>query len=219
MVGIIVSGGANNQVLKSVEIIREDGTICTLPDMQVNRGSHTQSGWVICGGTDDAAQNTCTTFEDGTWVESHNLTKGRKDHISWETSTGDIILIGGTSATTLQSTELLSHTSSVSSESFSLADKTRYAISTLFHFSDNCIYIMFRKACGIVMPETDHIVITGGQLNNGATNQVQIYNTNGVVSSLELPPLNTERFQHACAYYYDSLGQIVSYTGCLLPLK
>ena len=62
MVGIIVSGGANNQVLKSVEIIREDGTICTLPDMQVNRGSHTQAGWVICGGADDAAQNTCTTL-------------------------------------------------------------------------------------------------------------------------------------------------------------
>ena len=221
--GIIVYGGAAESARKLVEIFREDGTICTLPNLPAARSSHTQSGWVICGGADgngpNAALKTCTTFEDGAWVESHNLTKGRKDHISWETSTVDIILIGGTSAPTLQSTELLSHTSSVSSESFSLADKTRYAISTLFHFSDNCIYIMFRKACGIVMPETDHIVITGGQLNNGATNQVQIYNTNGVVSSPELPPLNTERFQHACAYYYDSLGQIVSYTGCLLPLK
>ena len=137
--GIIVSGGAAESARKLVEIFREDGTICPLPDLPADRSSHSQSGWVICGGSTGSGPNdalkTCTTFVDGAWVESHNLTKGRKDHISWKTSTGDIILIGGTSAPTLQSTELLSHTSSNSNESFSSADKTRYAISTLFHFS------------------------------------------------------------------------------------
>ena len=140
MVGIIVSGGANNQVLKSVEIIREDGTICTLPDMQVNRGSHTQSGWVICGGADDAAQKTCTTFEDGAWVESHDLSKGRKDHLSWRTSTGDIILLGGSSARTLKSTELLSHTSSANTQPFPLKYNTRYQHKNNYT-AENYIYI------------------------------------------------------------------------------
>ena len=139
-VGIIVSGGAAPIAKKHVEIFREDGTICTLPDMPADRSSHTQSEWVICGGSTggdgpNAALKTCTTLEDGAWVEYYILSKGRKDHISWGTSTGDIILIGGTSAPTWQSTDLLSHTSSVSSEPFSLAYNTRYAISTLFHLS------------------------------------------------------------------------------------
>ena len=64
-----------------------------------------------------------------------------------------------------------------------------------------------------MVPETGNIVITGGQTTGSrATNRVQryIYNTEGNVSSTELYPLNEERFQHACGYYYDDLGQIVS---------
>ena len=212
MVGIIVSGGANNQVLKSVEIIREDGTICTLPDMQVNRGSHTQSGWVICGGADDAAQNTCTTFEDGAWVESHDLSKGRKDHLSWRTSTGDIILLGGSSAQTWQSTELLSDTASANTQPFPLKYNTRYQHKNNYTDADNYISKMCRKACGIAVPETDHIVITGGQMGNSnkGTNWVHVYNTFGEVSPTTFPNLKQSRFQHACGFYYDNLGQIVS---------
>ena len=76
---------------------------------------------------------------------------------------------------------------------------------------------MCRKACGIAVPETDHIVITGGQIGNansnsknGGTNRVQVYNTFGEVSATTFPNLKQSRFQHACGFYYDNLGQIVS---------
>ena len=64
-----------------------------------------------------------------------------------------------------------------------------------------------------MVPETGNIVITGGQMGNSntATKRVMLYNSaEGDVSSLELPLLNVGRFQHACGYYYDNLGQIVS---------
>ena len=71
---------------------------------------------------------------------------------------------------------------------------------------------MCRKACGIAVPETDHIVITGGQMGNSnkGTNRVQVYNTLGEVSATTFPNLKQSRFQHACGFYYDNLGQIVS---------
>ena len=71
---------------------------------------------------------------------------------------------------------------------------------------------MCRKACGIAVPETDHIVITGGQMGNSnkGTNRVQVYNTFGEVSATTFPNLKQSRFQHACGFYYDNLGQIVS---------
>ena len=128
-----MSGGAAATAKKHVEIFREDLTICTLPDLPADRSSHSQSGWVICGGATgingpNAALTTCTTLEDGAWVESHTLSLGRKDHLSWRTSTGDIILLGGSSSQTMKSTELLSGTSSANanSEPFSLEYNTRY---------------------------------------------------------------------------------------------
>ena len=194
--GIIVSGGAAESARKLVEIFREDGTICTLPDLPADRSSHSQSGWIICGGADgNAALQTCTTLEDGAWVESHNLSVGRKDHLSWRTSAGDIILIGGSSAQTIKSTELLSGTSSANGVPFSLEYNTR-------------------KACVITLPETHHIVITGGQMlkSNRGIDRVQIYGINGKVSTSQLPQLKEGRFQHACAYYFDNLGQVVSFS-------
>ena len=59
-------------------------------------------------------------------MKSHSLTVGRWDHISWMTSTGDIILLGGSSAQTWQSTELLSDTASADTQPFSLAYDTQY---------------------------------------------------------------------------------------------
>ena len=81
---------------------------------------------------------------------------------------------------------------------------------------------MCRKACGIPLPDTDHIVITGGQQTpnkRAAVNRVQIYNISGKVSSPELPSLKQGRFQHACAYYYDDLGQLVSIIQDMVPVS
>ena len=120
-IGIIVSGG-NDAAQKSVEILREDGTSCTLPNLTENRKSHSQSGWVICGGYENPGRQTCTTFKDGAWVNSHNLTVGRWDHLSCKTPEGDILLMGGGSTTdTRKTTELVSARSSTTVSKFSFS--------------------------------------------------------------------------------------------------
>ena len=124
-----MSGGASGSAPRSVEIIREDGTICRLPDLPVDRSSHSQSGWVICGGANDAS-TTCTTLTvDAAWIISHHLTVKRQDHIMWKTGGGDIVLIGGTDAAAKSSTEKLSTTYTTSISSFALAFERRYGVT------------------------------------------------------------------------------------------
>ena len=119
----MLSGGGSS--LKSVEIIREDGSSCTLPDLPVGRNTHSQSGWVICGGANDGS-TTCTTLTvDAAWIISHHLTAKRQDHIMWRTGGGDIVVIGGTDAAARKSTEMLSSTNTTSMSSFALEYETR----------------------------------------------------------------------------------------------
>ena len=40
-------------------------------------------------------ETTCLQFVDNKWVTSHYLLTNRWGHTSWETQSGDILLIGG----------------------------------------------------------------------------------------------------------------------------
>ena len=126
--GIIVSGGKNDddgewKTLASVEVIREDGTTCSLPDLPEPREEHSQSGLLSCGGYHDNVRTTCTEFASGEWTPSHNLTEDRKTHTSWNAPDG-IILLGGWSSP--NTSELLSSYTSSTTLSFDLTYKTRY---------------------------------------------------------------------------------------------
>ena len=113
--GILVSGGAAYSKT-SVELIREDGTTCTLPSMSVPRSDHSQSGLVACGGF---GQLTCSTFKDGAWVESHTLGMERGYHTSWNSPDG-VLLLGGWIDSAVTTTELLSSSSSTTTPGFTL---------------------------------------------------------------------------------------------------
>ena len=56
---------------------------------------HTQNGLTICGGKEDMLG--CSTLTPEGWSKTHNLTKERKQHTSWEMEEG-ILLIGGGSS-------------------------------------------------------------------------------------------------------------------------
>ena len=63
------------------------------------------------------------------------------------------------------------------------------------YYSDcNCVY--FSYACAIEDPDTETVVITGGQ---DTSTTVSVYGRQGWVE--DLPSLNTERFTHACTSY------------------
>ena len=87
----------------SVNLLSEDGYyLCSLPRFAGIRRYHTQTGLVACGGgaTPDfdpplAHQaQTCDTFTNGQWKETHTLLYKRWKHTAWDSPLG-VILMGG----------------------------------------------------------------------------------------------------------------------------
>merc|ERR1712079_291290 len=95
---ILITGGFSGGLgpLSSVEVLSEDGfPLCTLPPLPVPRVGHTQDGSLTCGGIGGASTSTtCISFsEQGEWATSHNLLETRKEHSSWMSPAG-VMLMG-----------------------------------------------------------------------------------------------------------------------------
>ena len=58
---------------------------------------------MACGGL--YTNDTCLQLVDGEWITSHHLNLERWSHTSWTTSSGDVLLVGGSGE--YQSTELV----------------------------------------------------------------------------------------------------------------
>ena len=92
---ILKTGGSNDKL--RAEIYNPWlGGWCKLPDLPIARDpreeSHTQDGFLTCGGTVCHKWNP----ETGTWDVSHNLTSGRNNKLSWTPISGNgTYLIGG----------------------------------------------------------------------------------------------------------------------------
>ena len=110
-----MTGSWDGQGMRSVEVIREDGTICSLPDLPATRRQHVQLGLVACGGVDDPSS--CVTFSNGAWTTSYTLSDQRKNSVGWTTDEG-LLLMGGDKSK--RSTELLSPISSTTTPKFDL---------------------------------------------------------------------------------------------------
>ena len=105
----------------TVELIREDGTTCTLPPLPDVRYDHTQVGLEACGGYASYTGTTCVTFSNGTWTTSHTLSTLRQFHVTWASYPGGVLLLGGyDKPAAIRSTELLSPTSSTTTPQFGL---------------------------------------------------------------------------------------------------
>ena len=115
-----LDGGAGTT---SVEVILSNGNLCTLPPLPEARQKHSQSGLTACGGNGfPPAVDTCTTFSNGVWATSHNLDPRRRYHVSWNSPSG-LMLLGG--ASSMQTTSLLSSTTSSVSDQFELLYNTK----------------------------------------------------------------------------------------------
>ena len=121
--GIIVTGGVDGGDYTSVELIRGDGTTCTLPSLPQRRYDHTQVGLEACGGGN--TETSCVTFSDGSWTSSHTLAVDRWYPVSWASYPGGVLLLGGwNNNAAKRSTELLSSTSSTTTPQFGLTYDT-----------------------------------------------------------------------------------------------
>ena len=84
-----------------MQLLRKDGTTCTLPSLPSGRAEHSQSGLMACAGNAGSGRalgrannrqapsdDTCVTFADGQWVTSHILGGSRRGHVSWNNYPG-----------------------------------------------------------------------------------------------------------------------------------
>ena len=86
-----------------MELIRADGTTCTLPSLPAARRAHIQAGLVACGGdVDSSTGTTCDTFANGTWTPFYTLAARRYHMLSWASYLGEyasypigVLLMGG----------------------------------------------------------------------------------------------------------------------------
>ena len=139
--GILVTGGHNSvdnpyfisegsvaRVRTLVEIIKADGSTCTMPELELpGRYSHTQTLFTACGGVDITSLlgglTSCSTFTAGEWLPSHTLSSvGRMEHVAWQSPNGTLLLggrislgVGGEA-----SAELLSTTTDTTSATFTV---------------------------------------------------------------------------------------------------
>ena len=118
---IIVTGGEASEV--SVEVIREDGTLCSMADWPP-RVRHSMSGFTVCGGSTKTYGDTissCSTLTAGEWETTHNMNVLRSDHLSWNSPNGTLLLGGCWNCDpSYQTTEFLSTISSSSAPAFTL---------------------------------------------------------------------------------------------------
>ncbi len=71
------------------------------------------------------------------------------------------------------------------------------AVTLLVLGLQHCLLHYYSMACAIPDPDTDTVVVTGGQWQVVST--VSVYNVQGWLE--ELPSLNTRRRRHACTSY------------------
>ena len=116
-----MTGGSGTY--KSAEVLFTNGSsICELPQMSQSKYGHTQSGLTACGGYVSGTERSCIKFEDGSWTTlTDNLVEERRDHSSWVSPDGDILLIGGYYSDT--TTEIV-YQNGTSIRSFDLKYKT-----------------------------------------------------------------------------------------------
>ena len=74
------------------------------------------------------------------------------------------------------------------------------------------------ESCGIAVPDTGLLVITGGRAS-GYSGIVDVKEYSAQGSGLPLPDLNQPRYDHGCAYYYDNSHQVVSHQAIMEALK
>ena len=140
----MTGGEPSSLVGREVEVLRPDGSPwCRLPPLPGPRFAHTQTGLVTCGSGEyhhQEAQTSCISFTGGTWAPSHHLVqprcraqplqstapvhRHRWHHTSWASPAG-VVLLGGYASE--DTTELLSPSTSASSDYFPLEHLTEYS--------------------------------------------------------------------------------------------
>ena len=128
--GFIISGGDSSS--KKVEVFNpSSGNSCPVQDLQEDRWDHSSCSGLVCGsgGSSSSSRRSCEKIT-GTEVSplpSLTLRQRRSRHLCWSLpgSADKIMLLGGTFEAT---TEIVSGSSSISNEGFTLPYRTELVV-------------------------------------------------------------------------------------------
>ena len=187
---LITGGGSRTRDSQySVEIFlpKSPSQKCILPNLPIPNYGHTLDGDMICGGYGTTNNMNCRQWNSTAGIFSkkpaHNFKPGRMNHMSWSPVSEKVIfLIGaGYSKTgSYNSSHIIKPGVFEGYRGFEL----KYSLYA---------------ACSIPDPETDTLIITGGNNNSPYDRVTSLYNEDGWIEDFGL--LNQRRRFHGCASY------------------
>ena len=186
-----------NATLHSAEIFSPNSPPCILPDLPARYYTHTQDGGMICGGY--YTQYNCRQWspKEGIFPDEpvHRFKPGRFVHVSWTpVSEKETFLIGG-------GTNIESRNSSTLVKPGTIEGSNGFPLK----------YPLY-GACSIPDPETDTVIITGGNLYSSPTPRYKLtslYNEEGWVENFG--NLTYERKYHGCTSYVADQKRVQNY--------
>ena len=198
----MTGGGQGFPNYSSVEVLYSGGAPwCRLPSLPDQRLQHSQAGLVTCGGYSSATS--CLTFSGAAgWAASHSLLEARRQHCSWA-SPGGVLLLGGLN--TGLSSELLQDGGGGSTEAFPLKYETKLVISISQNLPSSNDCPLLSSACSIEL--SDRVVVTGYG-GSYSYDQATVYTEAGWLE--DLPRLLTGRYYHACGHFVNEDHQLVA---------
>ena len=202
---VLITGGESSQdnkaTRRSVEIFLPNSPSqpCILPDLPDQYFGHTQDGGMICGGHTTLTENVCRQWNptEGIFPDKpvHIFKPARYFHVSWTpVSENETFLMGGGSTK-----ERARNTSTI----------IQPGIYSGPYFNFTLKYPL-NAACSIPDPETDTVIITGGNYDTIPRNRItSLYNEDGWV--LNLGNLKYPRRFHGCTSYVANKKRVQNY--------
>ena len=206
---LITGGKSGNATEHSVEIFLPDSPSnpCILRDLPEGYYGHTQDGGMICGG--QRTPYTCRRWNpnEGIFPEKpdHRFKPDRFCHVSWTPVSENVtFLMGG---------------GSKKDRAENTSTPIRPGIYSGPYFDFDLKYKLY-AACSIPDPETDTVIITGGNYDHDPKNKItSLYNEDGHVEDFGY--LNHPRMFHGCTSYMTDKKRVQHYycftiSNCLM---
>ena len=186
---VLITGGRSekdvNATMHSAEIFlpNSPNKPCILPELPAPYLRHTQDRGMLCGGLHTRYSCHQWNSKEAKFPEKpvHEFKPGRHRLVSWTPVAGqETFLIGGGSQGPRETSTIVKQGVFIGYGGFDLK------------------YPLF-GACSITDPETDTVVITGGNLNSPNFKITSLYNQDGFVE--DFGKLTYQRYQHGCTSY------------------
>ena len=194
--------GGNIASTEVVELIKTDSTpsFGQLPVERIDAvGTMFGDAPILCGGYDNSALDSCISFQNSQWIQSHSMNSKRKD-------------LGGVQ---------------INSTTFWLLGGRYYDIPKGWVILDSTEFIIEGQTNGVPGPKLPHgmdsmcvvklseaeIFVIGGSGGDNHWNEVWIYDPQNGFTRNQGPSMNKQRHGHSCSIMRDGDKTLIVVAG------